>query len=330
MVARLPVLPIPCSIYTAAMFWQTLSRNLAPLTLAGAIAAYMYPPLFLIFKPYFLWCFAATMFALGLVLHPEEAKEAMQSPARIGLGVATQFSVMPLLGFAAASFTTSLGLSPALALGFVIVGCAPGAMASNVITYLAGGAVAFSIAMTMVATMLSPLVTPALVEWLGGALLNIPFWPMMQTILLTVVLPLILGMLLRPRLGKGAAARAEAIAPGVAALAIVIICSYAVAANQERIAHLSGWILILVVLINGLGYTAGWWLGRLFNFDRRHRITLAIEIGMQNAGLGVALALKHFGPETALPGALFAVWCIITAAGATRYLRRREIMLAAV
>ena len=45
---------------------------------------------------------------------------------------------------------------------------------------------------------------------------------------------------------------------------------------------------------------------------------------MQNAGLGVVLALKHFEPETALPGALFAVWCILTAAGATSYLRRRS------
>jgi len=311
------------------MLWQTLSRNLAPLTLAGAIAAYFVPSPFLFFKPYFLWCFAATMFALGLVLHPEEARSALRSPARIALGVVTQFSVMPLLGFAAASIATAQGLSPALALGFVIVGCAPGAMASNVITYLAGGAIAFSIAMTTIATLLSPLLTPALIEWLGGAFLDIPFWPMMQTILLTVLLPLLLGMLLRPRL-KGYAGRAEAIAPGIAALAIVIICSYAVAANQERIAHLAGWVVMLVALVNGLGYVTGWWLGQLFGFDRRHRITLAIEIGMQNAGLGVALALKHFGPETALPGALFAVWCIITAAGATRYLRRRDIMLAAV
>ena len=49
----------------------------------------------------------------------------------------------------------------------------------------------------------------------------------------------------------------------------------------------------------------------------------AIEIGMQNAGLGVALALKHFAAETALPGAIFAVWCILTAAGMTAYLRQR-------
>ena len=311
------------------MFWQFLSRNLALLTLAGAVAAYLYPPLFLLFKDYFLWCFAATMFALGVVLHPEEARDALSRPHQIGLGVLTQYSVMPLLGFAAATIAVEQGMSPALALGFVIVGCAPGAMASNVISYLAGGAVAFSIAMTMVATLLSPLLTPLLVETLGGAFLEIPFWPMMETIVFTVVIPLLLGMALRPWLGPFSA-KAEQMAPAVAAVAIIIICSYAVAANHERIADISIWLLLLVVVLNGLGYLLGWGAARLFGFDHRHRITMAIEIGMQNAGLGVALALKHFEPITALPGALFAVWCILTAAGMTRYLHKRNASVAAV
>lgn len=311
------------------MIWRFLSGNLALLTVIGAVAAYIWPPLFLVFKPWFLWCFAATMFALGLVLEPAEAREAMQKPARIAIGVAAQFTIMPLLGFAAGAIAMAQGLGPAVALGFVIVGCAPGAMASNVITYLAGGAVAFSIAMTMVATMLSPLVTPALVELLGGHFLAIPFWPMMRTILVTVALPLALGMLLRPRLGR-LEPMACGIAPGIAAIAIVIICSYAVAANQGRIASLSLWLLLLVVLVNGLGYVLGWAVGGLARFDVRHRLTLAIEIGMQNAGLGVALALKHFEPAAALPGALFAVWCIITAAGMTRMAERRAAAVATI
>jgi len=296
---------------------------MAVLTLASAIAAYLFPPVFMVFRDYFLWFFAATMFALGVVLHPEEAKDALARPSSIVLGVLTQYSVMPVLGFLAATLAVQQGVSPMLALGFIIVGCAPGAMASNVITYLAGGAVAFSIAMTMVATMLSPVITPLLVEALGQAFMPIPFWPMMQTILLTVVLPLALGMMLRPHLGDFQK-QAETIAPGIAAIAIIIICSYAVAANQSRIADTPFIVVALVILLNGLGYMLGWFAGRLFRFDRTHQITLAIEIGMQNAGLGVALALKHFQPETALPGALFAVWCILTAAGMTRFLHTRE------
>jgi len=305
------------------VLWQFLSRNMALLTLAAAIAAFAYPPAFLIFKDYFLYFFAATMFALGLVMKPEEAQDALAKPLSIVVGVVTQFSVMPALGFAAAAISTWQGASPAMALGFIIVGCAPGAMASNVISYLLGGAVAFSIAMTMLATTLSPLLTPALVEWLGNAYMDIPFWPMMQTILLTVALPLVAGILLHHRYPQYQP-HYERIAPGVAALAIIIICSYAVAANQGRIAQTPWIVFLLVIILNAGGYLAGWLIGGFCRFEHRYRITLAIEIGMQNAGLGVALALKHFSPETALPGALFAVWCILTAAGLSRWKKFKE------
>ncbi len=296
-----------------------IANQLAPLTLLGAVAADLHPPLFLLFRETFLWFFAATMFAMGIVLDTGELQETLQRPGRIALGVLTQFTVMPALGFVAALLSP---VPPEIALGFIIVACAPGAMASNVMVYLAGGAVAFSVALTTVATFLSPLLTPALVQMLGGVFLEIPFWPMMQTIMLTVVLPLGAGMLLRNYLGPWLPL-ARSVSPAVAAIAIVVICSYAVAANQERIAVVGGWVIAMVVLINALGYLAGWGLARIYGFDANHRLTLAIEIGMQNAGLGVALALKHFAPETALPGALFAFWCILTAAGASSWLRRR-------
>lgn len=300
-------------------FLRFIAKQLAALTLLGAVLAYLYPPLFLIFKASYLWFFAVTMFALGVVLDPQELQDTLREPGRIGLGVLTQFTVMPALGFAAAYL---LPVSDELALGFIIVGCAPGAMASNVIVYLAGGAVAYSVALTTVATMLAPVLTPALVKPLGGVFFEIEFWPMVQTIVMTVVVPLLLGMGLRRLLGARLALARE-LAPAVAAVAIVIICSYAVAANQTRIAELGPLVLVAVITVNALGYLAGWWLARLYRFDFRHRLALAIEIGMQNAGLGVALALKHFQPKTALPGALFAVWCILTAAGASGYLRRQ-------
>jgi BASS family bile acid:Na+ symporter len=299
------------------------ANQLAPITLLGAVAAYLYPPLFLVFQSTFLWFFAATMFAMGLVLDVEELRFTLHQPGRVVLGVLTQYTVMPALGFLVAMLAP---LPEAIRLGFIIVACAPGAMASNVMVYLAGGRVAYSVALTTVATFLSPLLTPFLVEWLGGVLLDIPFWPMMQTILLTVVLPLWLGMWLQRYLGSQRQL-AYALAPAVAAIAIVIICSYAVAANQERIALVGGWVIAMVILLNALGYLSGWHLARLYGFDASYRFTLAIEIAMQNAGLGVALALKHFSPEAALPGALFAFWCILTAAGASSWLRTRNGIL---
>jgi len=304
-------------VFTACRF---ITNQLAPITLFSAIVAYIYPPAFLVFKSSFLWFFAATMLAMGIVLDTRELYETLHKPARIGLGVLTQFTVMPLLGFGVALLSP---LSPEIKLGFIIVACAPGAMASNVMVYLAGGAVAFSVAMTTMATFLSPVLTPVLVELLGGELLHIPFWPMMETIILTVVVPLGAGIVLRNILGRYLEL-ASRISPALAAVAIVVICSYAVAANQERIAIIGGWVIAMVIVLNALGYLAGWWLGRLYGFDSNHRLTLAIEIGMQNAGLGVALALAHFSPETALPGALFAFWCILTASGFSSWLRQRH------
>lgn len=302
---------------------QRVANGLAPLTLLGAIVAYLHPGTFLWVAPGFQWLFAATMFALGVVLHPGELRDTLTRPKAIALGVAAQYTIMPALGFAAATLS---GLPPALALGFIVVACAPGAMASNVIVYLAGGAVAYSIALTTVATVLSPLVTPALVKWLGSVYLDIPFWPMMQTILLTTVLPLALGLGVRRLLQRRREALrfAEQLAPAVATLAIVLICSYAVAANNARLASVGAMLLTVVVIVNALGYLLGWQAARRFGFDVRHRLTLAIEVGMQNAGLGVVLALKHFEPEAALPGAVFAVWCIMTSAGAAGYLRRAK------
>ncbi|MDH5480020.1 MAG: bile acid:sodium symporter family protein [Nitrosomonas sp.] len=301
-------------------FINLISNNLAPLTLFVAISAYLLPDVFLIFEHVFLWLFAATMFSLGIVLDPDELKQVRRQPKQISLGLFTQFTVMPLLGAIAAY---SSGLPNEIALGLIIVACAPGAMASNVIVYLAGGALAYSVALTTVATLLSPLLTPALVEWIGGALLPIPFWPMIQTILTIVLLPIILGIVVKHYLGQKTQIMTE-IAPAIAVLSIVIICSYVVAANQERIADVGIQLLMTVAIINLLGYLAGWQLARLYGFEKKLQIALSIEIGMQNAGLGVALALKHFPPETALPGALFAVWAILTAAGMTAYLKKHK------
>lgn len=296
-----------------------ISNNLAPLTLIVAIAAYLLPDVFLVFEHVFLWLFAATMFSLGMVLDPNELKQVRHQPKQIGLGLLTQYTVMPILGAVAAY---SSGLPNEIALGLIIVACAPGAMASNVVVYLAGGALAYSITLTTLATLVSPLLTPTLIEWIGGALLPIPFWPMMQTIVLIVVLPIMLGLVVKRLLGNRTQVMLV-IAPAIAVLSIVIICSYAVAANQERIADMGMQLFLIVAMVNVVGYLAGWHLARLYGFEKKLQIALSIEIGMQNAGLGVALALKHFSAATALPGAIFAVWCILTAAGMTAYLKSK-------
>jgi len=90
--------------------FRLIAHGLAPLTLLAAIAAYVHPPAFLIFKSSFLWLFAATMFAIGVVLEPSDMRDTVRHPGRIALGVMTQYTVMPLLGFAAALVVSAAGL----------------------------------------------------------------------------------------------------------------------------------------------------------------------------------------------------------------------------
>jgi len=302
-----------------------ISARMSWLVAAGAAAAFWRPEAFFWIKHVFMPLFALVMFAIGLVLPLDEARAALARPAVLLAGAAAQYLIMPLLGAAAGWVALICGMPAPIAAGFVIVGCAPGAMASNAISYLAGGATAFSVGWTMLATLASPVLTPLLVAWLAGAALDVPVGPMMRTIALYVALPLLLGAALQRRLGRRRKA-AEALAPALAAVAIVLICAYAVAANQARIAASPLVVFALVVAVNLLGYLLGWAAGTAFGFDARLKLTLAIEVGMQNAGLGAALALKHFPPAAALPSALFAFWCVLTAS----WLARRARAIAAI
>ena len=105
------------------LIFRMLANGIAPLTLICAVIAYIKPEWFLIFGSVFKLMFAATMFALGVVLQREELTDTLQHPGRIGLGVLTQFVVMPLLAF---SLVQLVDLPPAIALGFIIVGAAQG------------------------------------------------------------------------------------------------------------------------------------------------------------------------------------------------------------
>ncbi len=297
-----------------------LAARLAWITGAGAALAFVFPSWFVPIKHVFLPLFGLVMFALGLVLDLDEARAVLRRPLAVAQGVATQYLVMPMLGWAAYLLARQAGADPLLALGFAIVGAAPGAMASNVIAHLVGGSLAYSIALTLVSTLLAPLLTPLWVAWIAGAEMHIPVLGMMRTILFAVVLPLLAGAALQKRLRTPLV---EDAAQGLAALAIVAICAYAVAANHARIAEASALVVGLVIALNLLGYALGWLAGGLFGMDGRMRLTLAVEIGMQNAGLGAALAIAHFAPATALPAALFAFWCVLSASWLGTLLRRR-------
>jgi BASS family bile acid:Na+ symporter len=286
-----------------------VSSNIVLWVILFAILAFFYPAVFLIFKHSINWFFAGAMFGIGLVLKSEDYRNIVKSPLAVLFGTLCQFTIMPLLSL---GIGLALKLPDYVILGMVITGAAPGAMTSNVISFLSKADVAYSVSLTTVATFLAPVLTPLLTLWLVGQRIPVSFWAMFNTIVITVVVPLLAGFGVR-KLFPAFIEKVEDVPPLISVLSIVVITSYVVAANVENLRSTTLIILVAVFLVNLFGMVLGFLAGYIPRFNLKRRKTLAIEIGMQNAGLGVVLALKHFDETVAMPAAFYTIWCIISA-----------------
>jgi len=273
------------------------------------VVAYFVPKPFVALRDYMDWFFALTMFGIGAVLQIEDFKRIAQKPIIVLIGSAAQFSIMPFGAFALAKL---FGLPPEIAVGLILTGSAPGAMASNVMSYIAKADTAYSVSLTTVSTLLCPLLTPGLTFILARSRLEVPFWEMMLSVIKMVIVPLFVGFGVRHYF-KEKIEKVLPVFPAISVTFIIFICSLVIALNKERLAQVTGLVLTAAVVLNIYGMLGGYAVGSAFRMEVRRRRTLAIEIGMQNAGLGTVLALKHFGEKAAIPAAIFVFICIITA-----------------
>jgi len=301
-------------------FLRFYNNNLSLWVLLFGAVAYCYPPSFLPVKPFINLFFGITMFGIGLVITEEEYRAVLRSPRAVLFGNLCQFTIMPALALLTAWL---FSLPREYAVGLVLTGAAPGAMTSNVISYLSDGDVTYSVSLTAVATLLSPVLTPLITLALAGEKVPMAFFPMFMTIIYTVVLPLAAGFLVR-RAFPAFIERLSDVPPTISVTAIVVITSFVVAANRGNLGFATLAILGAVVFHNFAGMFLGFAAGSAARYSFRRRKTLSIEIGMQNAGLGVVLALKHFSAQVAVPGAIFTIWCILSASLLVNFWRRIE------
>jgi len=265
--------------------------------------------------------FALTMFGIGEVLSIDDFKNIAKNPAIVLIGSVAQFTLMPFGAFIIAKL---LGLPTPIAVGLILTGAAPGAMASNVMSYIAKADIAYSVSLTTVSTLLCPLLTPGLTYLLAKSRLEIPFWAMMLDVIIMVIAPLFAGFAVRHYFKKQVE-RVLPIFPAISVTFIVFICSLVIALNRNRLLDATLPILASVIILNIWGMSTGYGVGVLFRMNTARKRTLSIEIGMQNAGLGTTLALQHFGPEAAIPAAFFVFICIFTASFAAAVWQRTTI-----
>ncbi|MBF0169798.1 MAG: bile acid:sodium symporter family protein [Nitrospinae bacterium] len=280
--------------------------------------AFAVPGLFVPWKGAIVPLLGLVMFGMGMTLSVADFAQAVARPRIVAVGVALQYLVMPLAAFVVA---TAFAFPPELTAGMILVGTAPGGTASNVITWLAKGDVALSITLTTVSTLLAVVLTPALTWLYLGQSVEVPFWGMMIDVAKVVLLPVAAGVALNRVGGRRLAPLAE-LFPAVSVGGIVLIIAIIVALNRERLADMGMTVAVAVALHNLIGMAAGYGAARRLGYPEAVCRTLAIEVGMQNSGLAVALAVKHFTPMAALPGAVFSVWHNLSGSAMASWWRR--------
>src|SRR5690625_1232356 len=269
-----------------------------------SVLAFLRPSGFAWISPYVSLLLGIIMFGMGLSLSLDDFKRVVKAPRTVLIGVIAQYTIMPLLAFALAML---FQLPAEVAVGVILVGCCPGGTASNVMTFLARGNTALSVTITAVSTVLAPIVTPALTLLFASKWLPVSAGEMFMSIVQIVLVPIILGIIMRVLFQKQVDKSVKAL-PLISVVGIVTVTSSVVAVNKESIATTGLMIFSVVVLHNVLGLLLGYLLAKLSRLDFSDQKAISIEVGMQNSGLGSALAMAHFAPIAAVPSAIFSVW----------------------
>ena len=260
------------------------------------------------------------MLTMGLTLTPKDFKLLAQRPFDILIGAVAQFTIMPLVAFTLSWLFSQVPAfapySTAMAIGIILVGCCPGGVSSNIMSFLCKADVAYSVGMTCASTLLAPVLTPLLVLMLAGERVDVDAWGMFRQILIVTIIPIAIGFFLNVWLGpKEVFRKIQGCMPGVSVICLACIVGGVITTVHDPLVE-NGIVLFLltfgmVLCHNTIGYVLGYSVGRLFHFSTAKKRTLSIEVGMQNAGLGTNLAMTFFvasNPMAVVPCAISCAW----------------------
>jgi BASS family bile acid:Na+ symporter len=285
-----------------------LATNLFPVwVLLGGALALAHPAWFTWFSGDFVpWGLAVIMLGMGITLSVDDFKRVLKIPRAVGIGFVAHYAIMPFLGWSIAHL---LKLETQFAVGLILVSCCPSGTASNVVNYLARSNVALAVLVTMCSTLGAIVMTPLLTKWLAGQYVPVNARGLFLSTLQIVLAPVVIGVALNryfPRFVKFVIPAS----PLVAVLAITLICASIIGSSAEQLKQSGGKLILAVFMLHTGGFFLGYIASRLLRCDEVTSRTISVEVGMQNSGLGAALAEKHFAslPLAPLPCAISATF----------------------
>ncbi|MEO6187583.1 MAG: bile acid:sodium symporter family protein [Ginsengibacter sp.] len=227
------------------------------------------------------------MFGMGTELSLRDFANVIRMPRGIIVGVICHYTIMPFVGLLVAKL---FHFPDEIAAGIILVGCCPSGLASNVMSYLARANLALSVSVTTISTLLAPLLTPLMMKLLAASYVEVHFWAMFWDITKIVIIPVVAGLLFNQFL-HGKFKWLDKAMPYFSMAGIAMVLVVITAAGRDSLLKVGLLLLIATILHNLAGYFLGYWSSRLLKFPERDCRTIALEVGMQNAGLASGLAL---------------------------------------
>lgn len=298
---------------------QWLGTYTSYFIIAIAVITFFAPDLFAWVKGNVQSCILGfIMLTMGLTLTMQDMRILASRPLDILIGTCAQFSLMPLIAWMLTVGVGYFGIEvpKPIIVGIILVGCCPGGVSSNIMSYLCEGDVAFSVGMTTASTLLAPIVTPLLVLFLAGEKVEVDARGMFCNIMIVTLLPVTVGFVSNLFWGKNESfKKAQSVMPAFSVLGLACIVGGVVAAVHDKLLMqgVTFFFLVFVVVLchNTLGYFFGYTVGRIFHFSKAKNRTVSIEVGMQNAGLATVLSSTFFAascPLAVIPCAVSCAW----------------------
>jgi len=262
------------------------------------------------------------MLGMGASLTPRDFYLALKRPYGLAIGVISQYGFMPFIGFL---MITLLPLPSAIAVGVLIMACMPGGTTSNIFTYFSKGNLALSVLMTVTSTVFGVLLIPIILVVYATALeLEIPRENIIATLVLLLV-PVAIGMVMR-KLNANVGAVTEFMGSALALFFIAFIALSWIPRNWQFLVTTTPATYVAAIGLGVVGITIGYFFARALRLHPRNARTVALETGIQNGPLAIAIIAFTFAGDQAqsymaVP-ALYSLFIVIVATLVTLIFRR--------
>lgn len=259
------------------------------------------------------------MFGVALDLKIADFKSALARPRAFLIGALCQFLLMPAMAFVMSKFVADM---PSIALGMILVAACPGGNVSNFMTNLSKGSTALSVCITAISTSLAIFMTPLNVTFWGGLdpstakIINdfqLNTWDVLQTVMIVLALPLGIGLFTSEKLPRVAEKLRKPFKVGsLVFFGLLVVVAFW--SNRQHFFQFIPYIFFPVAIMNTGALALGYGMARLFRLKEGERRAVAIEVGIQNSGLGLVLTFDHFGGlgGMAAVAAWWGIWHLIS------------------